>query len=188
MGKLDNREKRFVQEYLVDLDVERAAFASGYSKTTAKSKTYQWVSNGKVKFYVFDAIQKELKKRAQRCEISADRTLEEIAILGYSNIGDFVTWGPDGVTIKDASKLTEAQRACVAEVSEHRTKDGRTIKFKLHDKVKALDQLMKHLGGYAPVNALIDEKLLNLILGALPKEFAASVKAELQRLAAGKNP
>ena len=37
------------EEYLIDLDVERAALTAGHSKSMAKSKAYQLVRNGKIK-------------------------------------------------------------------------------------------------------------------------------------------
>ena len=43
--KIGAREKRFIDEYLVDLDPKRAAIEAGYSKSVAASKAYQWVSN-----------------------------------------------------------------------------------------------------------------------------------------------
>ncbi|TXK94584.1 hypothetical protein BMR07_13425 [Methylococcaceae bacterium CS1] len=40
MKKLTKRDSRFIDEYLIDLDVERAAIEAGYSPTTAASKAY----------------------------------------------------------------------------------------------------------------------------------------------------
>jgi phage terminase small subunit len=37
------------EEYLIDLDVERAALTAGHSNSMARSKAYQWVRNGKIK-------------------------------------------------------------------------------------------------------------------------------------------
>lgn len=78
MRQLDNREAIFVDEYLVDLNPERAAIAAGYSKSMARSKAYQWVSNGKVKPHVFDAIKRRILDRQKRVEISQDYVLATI--------------------------------------------------------------------------------------------------------------
>ena len=78
MRRLDHRETIFVDEYIVDLDAERAALAAGYSKSMARSKAYQWVSSGKVKPHVFEAIKKRMIDRSKRTEISQDYVLETI--------------------------------------------------------------------------------------------------------------
>ena len=75
--------------------------------------------------------------------------IEELALVAFSNLGDFVEWGPDGIKIKDtAGDLNDEQKRCVAEVSETRSEHSATIRFKLHDKIAALDKLARHLGLY----------------------------------------
>jgi len=144
--KLDNREKRFIQEYLIDLNVERAAVAAGYSRTMARTKAYSWVCNSKVKPHIYLAIERAMKKREERTEITQDQVLKEIALLAFSKLPDFVKWGKKGVEIKDLNELTEEQAACVSEVQDLITKDNKNIKFKLHSKEKALEMLCRHLG------------------------------------------
>jgi len=74
--QLDAREKRFVAEYVIDLNPERAAIEAGYSISMAKSKAYQWVSGGKVKPHVYAAIQKAQKKAEIRAEITQDDVIK----------------------------------------------------------------------------------------------------------------
>lgn len=76
--RLDAREQRFVQEYLIDLDPKRAALAAGYAATTAASKAYQWVSNSKGKPHVFAAIAAAQQARAKKVEITAAEVLENL--------------------------------------------------------------------------------------------------------------
>jgi len=58
----------------------------------------------------------------------------------------FSEWGPNGVKLRNSEELTPEQAACVAEVSQTITENGGTIKFKLHNKIDALNSLAKHLG------------------------------------------
>lgn len=152
--KLDAREKRFKKEYLIDLKPERAALAAGYSKTTAKTKAYMWVSDSKFKPHLYEAIQKEMKKRSKRTEITADRVLEELAKIGFEDMGDFAKWGVGGVELTESDQLGDKTR-CVQEVREKAKilsqDDGdvvlqRDVTFKLHDKRAALMDLGRHLG------------------------------------------
>ena len=69
---LDNRERIFVERYLVSLKPDQAALEAGYSESMAKSKAYQWVSNGKVKPHVYDAIKKGLRMKSERAELDQD--------------------------------------------------------------------------------------------------------------------
>jgi len=84
--------------------------------------------------------------RSERTEITADRVLQEVARLAYAHMGEFATWTLDAMPLVESEKLNEDQLVAVSEVSESRTRRGRQVKIKLHDKGKALELLMRHLG------------------------------------------
>jgi len=163
MKRLDARERRFVGEYLIDLDPKRAAISAGYSKTVAKAKSYDWVGNGRRKPHVFNAVQKAVKKRADKYDITADRVLGEIAKLAYSNIKDFLHI-ENGDVYVDLSKMTPEQSVALSEVvvDRHiyrgrRGRNGngdeiRRTRFKLIDKTRALELLGKHLKLFTEVH------------------------------------
>lgn len=158
---LDAREARFVDEYLIDLDPKRAAIAAGYSPSMAASKAYQWVSDGKAKPHVFEAVQKAMDRRSKRTEITADRVLSELAKIGFADLRKAVTWranvtgmveGEDGeqrlavtneIQIVDSDKLDDDTAAALSEISQ--TAQG-GLKIKLHDKRGALEAMGRHLG------------------------------------------
>jgi phage terminase small subunit len=60
-----------------------------------------------------------------------------------------MSWGPDGVVLKESSELSADHAAIVAEVSETRTVGGGSIKAKLWSKSDALEKLARHLGLYS---------------------------------------
>ena len=84
--------------------------------------------------------------RSKRTGITADAVLKELANLTFANAGDYFEWRPDGVTLIDKENLTREQLAAVAEVSQTITKEGGTIRLKLHDKGGAIRDAMRHLG------------------------------------------
>jgi phage terminase small subunit len=88
---LDAKEQRFVEEYPKDLDPKRAALDAGYSKTTAASKAYQWVSNGKVKPHVFAAVQERLQARSERTQITVDMVLARLWAVATANPNELMT-------------------------------------------------------------------------------------------------
>jgi len=146
--ELSEQERRFVEEYLIDLDVVRAALAAGYTKSIALSKAFMWLcptSKG-FKPLVYAAVQEGIKARSERTHVTQDMVVRELALLGFSNMRDFTAFGPDGVTLKDMGDMADEATRCIAEVSQSTTENGGSIKFKLHDKQAALVTLARHLG------------------------------------------
>ena len=154
--KLTDKQAAFVAEYLVDLNATQAAIRAGYSERTA----YRIGAELLQKTSVAEAIAAGQAKRAQRVEITADRVVAELAKIAFADPRDLMEWGPDGITLKSSSELTEEQAASVAEVSETTTKDGGSLKLKKHDKVKALELLGRHMG-------MFKDKVENEISGGL---------------------
>lgn len=140
--ELTPKQKRFVEEYLKDLNGTQAAIRAGYSRKTANEQATRLLA----KVHVSGAVYAAMNRRSKRTEISADRVLQEIARLAFSNMADFVDFGPRGVTIKNLDGLSEDDKRCVAEVSETPGQHGRALRFKLHSKDASLAQLCKHLG------------------------------------------
>ena len=142
MAALTEKQATFAQEYLIDLNATQAAVRAGYSKGSAARYAVELLN----KNHVAEAIQKAMQERNQRVEISQDRILEELSRIAFGDLRDAVTWGPRGVSLKDSAVLTDEQAAAIAEVGETVTKDGGSTRIKRHDKVKALELLMRHKG------------------------------------------
>ena len=138
---LSSKQRRFVEEYLIDTNATQAAIRAGYSKKTAQ----QMGSENLLKPVIAAEIQTEMDKRSERTEITADRVLEEIAKMAFANIEDFVDWTNGTITVKSSSGLTKRQTAAVSEISESVSATGGTVKIKLHDKKGSLELLGKHL-------------------------------------------
>jgi phage terminase small subunit len=136
------RQRRFVEEYLVDLNATQAATRAGYSARSAASRGSKLLRNPAVA----GAIESAQAKRAQRTRVSADRVVTELAKVAFGDPRRLFSWGPGGVELRESSELTEAEAALVSEVSETRTAAGGTRRVKLHCKMTALTALGKHLG------------------------------------------
>lgn len=65
---LNERQKRFVAEYLIDLNATAAAKRAEYSERTAYSMGQRLLKNVEIQ----EAIQKAIEKRAHRTEITQD--------------------------------------------------------------------------------------------------------------------
>lgn len=137
---LSVREEIFCKEYVADFNGTRAAKAAKYSKKTAYA-----IANRLLKRVEVQRRIEELKEQATRkAGLTLKRVLEELGTLAFSNISDYLEFGPDGVSIRESVKMSREVLACVAEVSEITTNQGKRVKLKLHDKAKALDSLKQY--------------------------------------------
>ena len=81
---ITNKQKRFCEEFLVDLNATQAAIRAGYSYKTARQIAAQNLS----KLYIQDHL-KELRGRQQeRTQITADSVVKELALIGFAEIGE----------------------------------------------------------------------------------------------------
>lgn len=147
------KQQRFVLEYLIDLNATQAAIRAGYAPANANVEGSRLLANANIA----NAIAEAQAKRSSKLEVTADRVVQEYARIAFARMSDYVSFGPDGVTVKDLDYLTPDQIAAIAEVSETKTQGGGSVRFKLHDKLRALDALSKHLGLDAPTKLAITD-------------------------------
>ena len=141
--KLTDKQRRFCEEYVVDWNATRAAIAAGYSKKTARQIATETLSKPYIREYI-DEIQKDLSKLTG---VTATRNILELKKIAYSSIASFKK---DWMTEKEFNDLTEEQLACISDIQYQTRTTGETtetiVKFKLHDKQRAIEILNKMLG------------------------------------------
>lgn len=150
---LSDKQRRFCEEYVIDWNATQAAIRAGYSEKTAYSIGQENLKKPEIESHI-EEIQKKLERLAG---VSALRNILELKKLAYSNIADFKE---DWDVAKDFNDLTEEEKAALSEiiVTTRTEKSGdsegfavvETIKFKLHDKLKAIEAINKMLGYNAP--------------------------------------
>lgn len=142
MAKLTDKQRRFVEEYLIDLNATQAAIRAGYSTETAAVIGCENLIKPNIK----SAIDKAMAERSKRTGISADRVLIEIAKLAFVNPANVINMD-DGTVRTDA---TDDDLACVQSVKKKKsysdTGSSTENEVKLYDKKAALELLGKHLG------------------------------------------
>ena len=145
---LTAKQELFCQEYLVDLNQTqsyiRAYKTKDYIPTVgvAKVEGCRHLTNPNIQ----DRIADLMATRAKRCQVTQDEVILELKRCGMSDMRKFAIWNENSVTLEDSQLLDEDDARCVSSVSKTTTKDGGSISFKLHDKVKALELLGKHIG------------------------------------------
>lgn len=135
---INEKQRRFVEEYLVDLNATQAAIRAGYSEKSAAEIGRQNL----IKLEISEAVAQAQAERSKRTAITADRVLQELAAIGFSDPRAVMTWGAGGVVLRESGELTDGEASLLAEVAE--TKDG--MRVKLHSKLDALGKLGQHLG------------------------------------------
>lgn len=159
---LTDKQKRFCEEYLIDLNATQAAIRAGYSPKTAEQTASRLLRNVKVQEY----IAKRQKELSRSTEVTQERVIKELALIAFSNNADYAhvvekkmkaevggalvdILDEDGkpVTYRTVEpvlteELTEEQKRALAVIKKGR--EG--LEVKSCDKVKALELLGKHLG------------------------------------------
>lgn len=129
------------------------------------------------------AIADKMAEISRRFELTADRVLGEIAKIAYANMDDYID-RTSGDPLLDFSpeRVTREQMAAVGELTVETYKEGRgdearevkRIKFKLHDKLNALDKAMRRLGLYEPDGL----KIIDGRVSAGPKQITRDMSAD----------
>ena len=141
---LNARQRRFVDEYLSDLNATQAAIRAGYSERTANEQGARLLAKASIQ----NEVKKRMGDREKRTEITQDMVLQELAKLAFLDIRK--AFDPDGV-LKAVHELDDDTAAAVAgldviEISSEDDKSCRLKKVKLSDKRAALELIGRHLG------------------------------------------
>ena len=139
MAKLTEKQKRFVDEYLIDLNATAAAKRAGYKDPNIGRQLI-------TKNNVSAEIAKRRGRLQNKLEITQEKILKELANIGFARATDYAEIAGPLVNIKPTDSLTDPQQAAIASIEQ----GNFGIKLKLYDKVKALELLGKHLGMFEP--------------------------------------
>jgi len=174
--KLTPKQKRFVSEYLKDLNGTQAAIRAGYSNSgpnRASEMGCQLLKKTQVKA----EIEKRLAKWEEKTQITQERILKELEIVGFSDLEHYITIDPDtgAIQAKGFDEMPGNSRRALESISEDRVikenADGTQIiindkrKFKLHSKIEVLKMLGNYKGMWKDKN---DQPGVTIIINAEP--------------------
>lgn len=148
---LNDQQKRFCDEYLIDLNGEQAAIRAQYSKKTARGQASRLLTNANVKDY----IEKGRRRQQRKAEVTQDRVIARLSSLAFIDPADL--YHTDG-SLMLISEMDEEVRAALGAIDVKEYKDkrgGKTThtKVKLTDSLAALNMLARILGMYEKDNA-----------------------------------
>lgn len=175
MSNLTEKQKLFTNEYLIDLNATRAykeVYKSVKKDETARANSSRLLKKPNIQAY----LDTQMKEREQRTKITQDKVLKELSYIGFANATNYArvieSNGLKVVELEVTNKLPEDKQAAIASIKE----GANGIEVKLHDKVKALELIGKHLGMFTdkiehsgsinnPFEGLTTEDLKKLIKG-----------------------
>lgn len=171
MLKLNDKQKRFCEEYIVDLNATQAAIRAGYKEKTAYAQGQRLLKKVEAQEY----LQELMNERSKRTEITADRVLEELAAIAFSDRTELAQVGKHGeVNFTPTEQLPDEIKKIIAGIENG--KYG--TKVTTYDKVKALELLGKHLGMFVT-------KIEGSISADVNDPFKGLTTEELRKLAEG---
>ena len=148
---MTDAQKRFCDEYLIDLNATRAykvAYPSCKKDDTARANSSRLLAKANIQEYVAKR-QRQIEKRT---EITQDRVLKELAKIAFGDVRKLYT--ANGA-LRNIVDLEDDIAGAISGVETYEEYDGRgedrehigdTKKVKMLDKTKALELIGKHLG------------------------------------------
>ena len=167
---ITEKQKAFVDEYLIDLNATRAykaVYKSCKKDETARVNGSRLLTNANVAAYLAER-QKELRKRT---EVTQERVIGELAAIAFADVADYVQIINDGglpmVQLTPTKEIPTNKRAAIAGIKQ----GNNGIEVKLYNKLDALDKLGRHLGLFKEYDSdaeeIADDGFLEALSGKL---------------------
>ena len=142
--KLTPKQKRFVDEYLIDLNATQAAIRAGYRSNSARVTAAKLLTKANIEIY----LAQQQKDRESRTMITQEMVLKEYGKISFFDPRRLYD---DEGNLLPVHKLEADVAAAIGgvDVISRRIGDEEieiTKKVKFIDKKGALDSLAKHLG------------------------------------------
>lgn len=139
---MTKKQKRFVEEYLIDLNATQAAIRAGYSPDTAGS-----IGNENLKKpEICACVEKAMAERSKRTGVCANRVVQELAKIAFLNLRDVIDPKTAAVREDASDEDTAALQSIKVKKSYSETGESIEREAKAADKLKALELLGRHLG------------------------------------------
>lgn len=134
------RRQKFVAEFVVDFCAAAAARRAGFAARHASHYGKYLLRQAEVAH----AIEARVAAEERAIQVSADRVLAELALIAFSDIRRYAGIEDGRLVLVPSAELAPGESGAVAFVAPAGPRTGARIR--LHDKIRALRALMKHVG------------------------------------------
>lgn len=153
---LTEQKKRFVERYFETLKGAQSAIDVGYSEATAKQIAYNLLQEPEVDQY----LQELRNKLSAKHGVTQDRIIEEYAKIAFFDIREIYDVDGGLIHVKQLDDKSAGAIASIKSTEEWGEDDegnkvviGTNKEVKLFDKIRALQDLGKHLGLFEKDNS-----------------------------------
>lgn len=136
---MTKKQKRFIEEYLIDLNATQAAIRAGYSPDSAADIGSENLRKPDIRAH----IDKAMAERSRRTGVNADRVVQELAKIAFVNAIEVID--PKTATVKENASSDDTAAIQSVKVKTF-GEDGLEREIKMADKLKALELLGRHMG------------------------------------------
>ena len=148
LEQLPGLRRRFVEEYVIDLNVRRAAQVAGY-KSQANAIGSQVMADPRVKHAIHIAEQLKVEKSM----LKASAVLNELALIVHSDIRDYRIDRKGRLRLRRGALRTAYKAVAAVKIKTRKFKNraGNEVvetqqEIRLWDKNAAIEKAMRHLG------------------------------------------
>lgn len=85
---LNEKQRRFAEEYTVDLNATQAAIRAGYSKATAGAQGHDLLKNPEIQAHIADVT----AKRSEKTGVTAEKVLEELWAIAHADPNELIEY------------------------------------------------------------------------------------------------
>lgn len=148
----------FCHEYARSLNATAAYKKAGYkfkNDGVARSSASQLLAKPSIRAYLGEIV-----------NLSSASVVSEITAIAHSRLTDVCDWDGERVTLKSSEALSDKAKAAIKSIKSkpHFSADGQFCEWEvevvLHDKLSALEKLMKKLSLYPKDTSVIDAAML----------------------------
>lgn len=138
---MNDRQQRFVEEYLLDLNATQAAIRAGYSAKTAYSQGERLLKHAEVQRAILEAK----TARSEKTGVDATWLLDRLATESVADIADLYADDGSVKPVKDWPLIWRQGLVAGIEVERIAEGAGTVTKIKISDRIKRLELIGKHI-------------------------------------------
>ena len=150
---LTPKQQRFCEEYVKDMNGTQSVIRAGYSEKGASVRGSELLAKSSIQ----NQIAELARSITSRNGITPQRILEELAMLGFSRIDDYVEIEEGGaIRIKRFNEIPDDKIGAIRKIKDdriiHEKADGSEtvivhdkLSFELHDKIRPLVKLGEYV-------------------------------------------